>query len=63
MPPKDAVPDDVAPAPLPTETTVQVSITAPALKATVEYLGGGTVLTTVTEVDPRFDALAPGPEV
>ena len=62
MPAKDA--PEAAPADVvPTETTVKVSAAAPALKATVEDLGGGTILTTVVDVDPRFDGVAPGPEV
>ena len=40
------------------ETTVKVSVSAPALRATVEDLGGGTILTTVVEQDPRFDIVA-----
>lgn len=40
------------------ETTVKVSVSAPALKATVEDIGGGTILTTVVEQDPRFDIVA-----
>lgn len=40
------------------ETTVKVSVNAPALRAIVEDIGGGTILTTVVEQDPRFDIVA-----
>lgn len=37
------------------ETTVKVSANSQPLRATVEDIGGGTILTTVIDIDPRFD--------